>query len=88
MKIDSIKDLDKVLVLCRKRGVQSIKIDNVEFHLGDVPSPVAPRALRTATQAPIYAPGGITADTRIDMPDELSPEQLLMWSTGGNPEAL
>lgn len=82
MKIESIKDLDKVIALCRKRGIRAIKIDNIEFQLDDA-APKATRHVDTTPTIPAYAPGGITADTKIDMPDELTPEQLLNWSVGG-----
>lgn len=79
MKIDSLKDLEKLVKLCRKVGIDAIKIDNIEFALAHQPT-----KLKATTIAPAaYAPGGITEDTRIDMPDELTQEQLLMWSAGG-----
>lgn len=63
------------MLLCRKRKVLSIKIDNIEFRLDDQPEvskPVAPRATTTYT--------GITEDTKIDMPDALTEDQLLYYS--------
>lgn len=39
MKIENLKEFQKVIQACRKLGVQSAKIDNVEFHLGDLPQP-------------------------------------------------
>ena len=33
MKLDTLKELDKLLLLCAKRGVKTMKIDNLEFHL-------------------------------------------------------
>ena len=37
MTIDSIKDLQKVIALCRKTGVVSIKVDGIELQLGAAP---------------------------------------------------
>lgn len=39
MKIESIKDLEAVLKLCRKQGVEAIRIDGIDIKLGDVPTP-------------------------------------------------
>lgn len=74
MVISSLKELDKLMLLCRKRKVSSIKIDNIEFRLDDQPEvkSVAPRVTSVYT--------GITEDTKIDMPDALTEEQLLFYS--------
>lgn len=37
MKIESLKELQKVIALCRKTGVQSIKVDGIELILGAEP---------------------------------------------------
>lgn len=83
MKIENLKELQKVIQACRKLGVQSIKIDNVEFHLGSLPS------VRKTTdysadfpEASIKIPkftGEISAIDPIAT-EELTPEQLMMWS--------
>lgn len=86
MKIDNLKELQKVIKACRSLGVQSIKIDNVEFHLGDLPAPSqAQRTSQAVVQDVIntIAPGGITADTKI-LTDELTPDQLLFYSSVSN----
>lgn len=36
MKIDTLKELEAVLKLCRKQGVEHIKIDNIELKLSDM----------------------------------------------------
>jgi hypothetical protein len=38
MKIESLKDLEYLVKLCRKTGIQSIKVDGVELHLGPEPT--------------------------------------------------
>jgi hypothetical protein len=80
MTIPDLKELKKVIELCRKLGVDLIKVDGVEIHLGMAP-PIeqAPSLKQTQVQTS-YAPGGITEDIKIDIPAELTPEQLLMWS--------
>lgn len=84
MKIESLKDLQKVIQLCRKTGVNSIKIDNVEFHLGAEP--------RKVTTSVDYGSDFPEANIRvpqftgeIDPPetiktDELTQEQLMFYS--------
>lgn len=85
--MSSIKDLERLIKLCRKQGVQSIRFDGVELHLTELPQSIqrvnhkkfpdlAPQGM---------APGGITVDTKI-LTDELTEEQLLMWSVDGNQE--
>lgn len=37
MTISDLKELDKLLALCRKRGVESIEIDGIKIHLNDSP---------------------------------------------------
>lgn len=83
MKIENLNELQKVIKACRKLGVQSIKIDNVEFHLGDIPSPILPKALRATEAITTIAPGGITEDIKITS-DELTDDQLLFYSAVSN----
>lgn len=87
MKIDSIKDLEKVIKLCRKTGITAIKIDGIEFGLGPVPairqiSAVQILADNQEPTMPVYTPGGVDETTKI-LTDELSPDQLLFYSSQG-----
>lgn len=82
MKLDSIKDLEKVIKLCRRLGVNAIKVDGVEFQLSDTPVEKAKVINKITTQPDSYSPG-ITEDMKIAI-DELTEEQLLMWSAEGN----
>jgi hypothetical protein len=88
MKIDNIKQLQKVIQLCRKLGVDALEIDNVKFNLGAAPKRqrrieeevFSPEAnIRIPQYNPI-----VTDDTEgtadIIKTDELTQEQLLMWS--------
>lgn len=36
MKIETLKDLEAMLKVCRKQGVESIKVDGLEIKLGDL----------------------------------------------------
>lgn len=82
MKIESLNDLNKLMKLCRSQGIESIKIDNVEFRMGDVPLKVTKTK---ATIATVNAAGVITEHDKIET-DGLTPEQLLMWSATAVPD--
>lgn len=77
MKIESVNDLRKVIKLMRAEGVDKMKVDGVEIELGL--EPVKPsRASKQPQQT--LAPGGITDETKIDIPQQLTDEQLLYYS--------
>jgi hypothetical protein len=57
MKIDSLKDLEQLVKLCRKTGIDAIKIDNIEFTLGTAP--------KTHTRQPSVANDFPEANIRI-----------------------
>lgn len=81
----TIKELQQLIKLCRTQGVQSIKYNDVELHLGDMPSK-GPRRASSIQRDVVYSPGGITSETKIEVPDELSPEALLFWSSASSQE--
>lgn len=72
MNLPDLKQLDKIITLCRKRGVKTIKIDNVELTLSDD----QPQSNYKKNQEKKESQG------RIDS-EELTEEQLIAWSTGG-----
>lgn len=79
MKIENLRDLDKLMQLCKKRGVEKLKIDNIEFTI-DITPTEAPRAARTTKDINPFDPTSpITED--IKTPDQLSAEQLLFYSS-------
>lgn len=88
--VKDLKQLKKFLQLCREQGVDSIRFEGVEVHLGAMPY----KASKTSNTMPhkatpvstTYAPGGITDDTSI-LTDELTPDQLLFWSSEGTDKA-
>jgi hypothetical protein len=75
LKIESLKDLKAVIKLCRSTGVDSITVDGVELKLGSEPEKPVKKVKRTAEIESI--------PDFIDMPDELTPEQLLYYSSQG-----
>ena len=64
--IDSLKDLERLLKLCRKQGVLELKIRGCEFRLGDKP---------TETGTEITDETGKQAEQEI-----LSQEDLMFYS--------
>lgn len=79
----SLKELEKLLKLCRKQGVESLRYNDIELHLGPMPTSPAKRQ-RKVTQQPIPGAEAFSMPD-IDTPDELTEEQMLMWSAGGQP---
>lgn len=84
MKIDSLKDLEKLIKSCRKLGVKSISLDCITLELGDVPTVY--KTSKKLVSENTFIPGGVDQNTQIEMPDMLSPEQLLFYSSNANPE--
>jgi len=71
--IESLKDLERLLKLCRKQGVTEIKLRGCEFKLGDLPQAIHTEAVEEQK-------------TFEDFPDRvLTPEELMFYSAGGNP---
>lgn len=83
--IKDLKDLKKLIALCRQEGILAIKIDNIEFQLGNKPTKaVAKTIMPTASNDPfalenIKIPTYNNEELKIDT-EELTEEQLLMWS--------
>ena len=72
--IQNLKDLEKLFKLCRKQGVTEIDLSSMRFKLGDLP---LERGAESDEPMSPYAgfPTG-----------ELTPEQLIFYSSGGAPE--
>lgn len=69
MQLPDLKELDRVLALCRKRGVQKFRIGELELTLSDeVPQSNYKRQQQEAVSQ-------VEEDYK-----ELTPEELLMWS--------
>jgi hypothetical protein len=83
--INSLKDLEKLVKLCRAKGIESMTIGDITFKLGELPPTT--RKQQKLVEYPIsdvnhvYVPGGVNADTHIDTPNELTEDQMLMWSS-------
>lgn len=76
--IDSIKDLEKLLKLCRKQGVTKITLATVSFELGALPEVNDRRAV---------VEDELPQDPYANFPQgDLTPTQLMFYSSGGAPE--
>jgi hypothetical protein len=75
--IESIKDLEKLLKLCRKQGVTKIALATVSFELGALPEVISRSTVLEDVPEDPYAnfPQG-----------DLTPTQLMFYSSGGAPE--
>ena len=78
VQIETLKDLEKLIKLCKKQGIATIKVDGIEFTL----SPEAQARLVKRANRPIEGlpmPGV----EKIETPDDLTAEELLFYSSGG-----
>lgn len=73
--IDNLKDLQKLLQLCRKQGVTEIALPTVSFKLGELPVKHPTESVEDQD------------DKYSDFPDgPLTPEELTYFANGGLPE--
>lgn len=78
MVLSELKDLERLFKLCRKQGISEMEIQGIKFKLGEVPN--VPRGTVSEVEAG-------TDNPYADFPDgELTPEQLMFYSSGGRPE--
>lgn len=88
MKINSLSDLKKLIALCRKSGIASIKVDNIELALGSVPLKTKEISRidyskdfpESAIPVPQYTP--VASNEEESVSSELTEEQLLYYSVG------
>lgn len=73
--IESLKDLEKLFKLCRKQGIIEANLTSMTFKFGDLPFE-STKSIDIENENPYQNfPQG-----------ELTPEQLMYYSTGGLPE--
>lgn len=95
MKIDSLKQLDRLLALCQKRGVTSITVDGISLNLQSFTKKAKTVRQIDTTVFPeetVIVPqynGGINEDTPIEAINEetLTDEQLMFYSARPEPGA-
>jgi hypothetical protein len=83
LAIKDLKDLGKLIDLCRKKGVENIKVDGIDIKLGELPEV---RQTDVAYSLPPEAHYPITPNVTAIATDELTEEQLLFYSTGNEQE--
>lgn len=92
MKIETLKDFKQVLQLCQRMGVTEIKIDGIEAKISLQSKPIKRTSIDLDLPPEAYIPvpqyqapiaSEATIDTDIDMPDQLSEEQLMYYSATG-----
>ena len=75
--VQNLKDLEKLLKICRKQGVTEIDLGTVKFKLGDLPveqsQSIVPEEVDPTNPYANFPQG------------ELTPEQLMFYSAGGDP---
>ncbi len=76
MQLPDLKELDKLIALCRKRGVSVVKMGELELTLSDSAPASKPRG--KAAKKAHEAPGDPESF------DLLSDEEKLFWSVGGD----
>lgn len=77
MGISDLKDLEKLFKACRKYGISEMDYQGIKFKLGDLPQQVSRGTEAEVDPENPYA----------DFPDgDLTPEQLMFYSSGGRPE--
>lgn len=67
MKIETLKDLEALVKMCNKHGIGDISVDGISMRLNGAPD------LKTEQTS---------GSDKIATPDEFTPEQILMWSSG------
>ena len=76
--VDNLKDLERLLKLCRKQGVSEITLQGVAFKLTDLPAEKS-HFSADADDEP--------ADTYAGFPEgDLTPEELTFFASGGLPK--
>ena len=76
--IKDLKDLQKLLKLCRAQGVTEIKLGTCEIKLGDIP--------QDSSQIDSTGSDASTDDPYSNFPQgELTDTQLMYYSAGGDP---
>ena len=73
MKVENLKELEALLKTCNRQGVREIIIDGITLKLD---------GLSNATK-PV-----LKDDKKEESTDEFSPEQILMWSSYGQDNAV
>ena len=97
MKVESLKDLKKLLKVCQDTGVTGIEVDGIKLNLalkpkanGNALDAFPEASVRVPSYTPIQAQESqdeaiTTFNHGIDEPDDLSEEELLYYSVKPEP---
>lgn len=80
MKLESLNDIKKLIDLCRKAGVESIKVEGLELKLGELPETRRYTRRQSQSELPV---GTVTDGVQVVDEDSMNPEDLLFWSATG-----
>ena len=89
MTVSSLKDLKKLLELCRSQGVKTLEVDGIKFELNEqIQSfkPASKRKLKEVSESVNFPPNsGVDENIvipRMDIPDDgLTADELLFYSS-------
>lgn len=77
--ISDLKDLQKLFKLCRAQGITDFKMSGLEIKFGELPHAQGSTSMEDSAEIP--------GNRFANFPQgELTPEQLLFYSSGGLPE--
>jgi hypothetical protein len=77
--INDLKDLKSLFKLCRAQGITQFKMNGIEISFGDLPADQKASYNEETIQDP--------ASPWANFPQgELTPEQLMFYSSGGKPD--
>lgn len=75
--INDLKDLKALFKLCRAQGITAFKMNGIEVNFGDLPT----------EQGTVQEDSQDPASPWANFPQgDLTPEQLMFYSSGGKPE--
>ncbi len=88
MDIKSLKDLEQLIKLCRKTGIDAFEIGSIKFNLGQEPKSkpkgkqrsVADDFPEASLKVPQFVPTVSNEIQGVIKTDELTPDQLLFYS--------
>ena len=76
--INDLKDLQKLFKICRAQGITDFKMNGIEIKLGELPL-TEKQYQEQVSQQDVTSYGNFPQG-------DLTPEQLMFYSSGGKPE--
>lgn len=85
MTLPNLKELEKLIKLCRKQGLSSLRAGTIEFTLKDIEMPAPRKRNKAGTKGVL--PQEAFAEQHTIQDDGPSEEDLLFWSAGSGQES-